>query len=386
MNFREAFSSLAVANRSRFGTHTATEDYQRHETLALWEAVSRKLAASFLARSRPEDWAAVIADRALENTGHAEEGPAWRIVYAAALELMAQDPLLAKELPALPAHLTLEQGVALRTLLRQKEALLDDFDRCSDLWCGFAENVFGAVIERIPASAFEDEDGEPAFQVQLVDVLEEPGPLIQALMATLQTPELAAANLFRPLLERMWLNVCRVSKVDPADFERKQHQLILPSQADMSPLALVESYLDGTPFTGFFRSALPFRLPLRARFEHTHIVGGTGHGKTQLLQLMIHRDLLKAVEGKGSVVVIDSQGDLIRTISHLALFDPEAHQSLADKLVLIDPNDVAYPPALNLFDLEMGDLARYDAADRESCSTARSPSMNTFLGRCSALI
>ena len=80
---------------------------------------------------------------------------------------------------------------------------------------------------------------------------------------------------------------------------------------------------------------------------------------------MIYNDLLKAVEGKGSVVVIDSQGDLIRTISHLELFDPGRPGSLADKLVLIDPDDVEYPPALNLFDLEMGDLARYDAADRE---------------------
>ena len=64
-------------------------------------------------------------------------------------------------------------------------------------------------------------------------------------------------------------------------------------------------------------------------------------------------------------MVIDSQGDLIRTISHLALFDPGRAGSLAEKPVLIDPNDVGYPPSLNLFDLEMGDLARYDAADRE---------------------
>ena len=32
-------------------------------------------------------------------------------------------------------------------------------------------------------------------------------------------------------------------------------------------------------------------LPLSARFEHTHIVGGSGHGKTQLLQQLILYDL-----------------------------------------------------------------------------------------------
>ena len=374
MSFRETLSSLLVANRSRFGASTAGEDYERQETLALWQAVANKLAASFLARSDPRDWAAVIADRAIENTGHEEGGPVWRMVRAAALELIQQDPLMASELPPVLAHPTLEQGVALRAFLRQKEAFLEDFDRNVDLWCGLAENLFGGVVQEIPPAAFEGEDDGAAFQVQMIDVLAQPGWLIECLIGSLQQPELAAANLFRPLLERIWLNVCRVSNVDPAEFATKQHRLILPSKADMSPSTLVDNYLAGTPFTGFFRSTLPFRVPFPARFEHTHIVGGTGHGKTQLLQLMIFRDLLKAVEGKGSVVVIDSQGDLIRTISHLGLFTPgvelatpdgQKFPSLADKLVLIDPNDVAYPPALNLFDLEMGDLARYDAADRE---------------------
>ena len=53
--------------------------------------------------------------------------------------------------------------------------------------------------------------------------------------------------------------------------------------------------------------------------------------------------------------MIDSQGDMIRTIWHLDLFDPGRPGSLADDLVLIDPNDVEHPPALNLFDFGMGD-------------------------------
>jgi type IV secretory pathway VirB4 component len=55
-------------------------------------------------------------------------------------------------------------------------------------------------------------------------------------------------------------------------------------------------------------------MALNSRFEHTYIVGGTGHGKTQLLQHMILKDLDKLSQGKGSVIVIDSQGDLLRNI------------------------------------------------------------------------
>src|SRR4051812_11682470 len=172
LSFRDALSSLIVANRSRFGGYAATAGHDRRETVALWETVLQKLAASPLARSRPEDWAAVIADRAIENTEHSKGGPVWRIVYAAALELMTQDPLMAAELPPVPAHLSLEQGVALRALLRQKQAFLDDFDSCTDLRGEFAKNVFSYVAERISASTCEAEEGEPALKVQLIDLLE----------------------------------------------------------------------------------------------------------------------------------------------------------------------------------------------------------------------
>src|ERR1041384_2950017 len=105
LSFRDALSSLIVANRSRFGAYAATKDHDRYETVALWEIVSRKLAASLLARTRPEDWAVVIADRAIENTEHGRGGAVWRMVHVAALELIAHDPLMASELPPVPTHL-----------------------------------------------------------------------------------------------------------------------------------------------------------------------------------------------------------------------------------------------------------------------------------------
>jgi ABC-type transporter Mla maintaining outer membrane lipid asymmetry ATPase subunit MlaF len=39
-------------------------------------------------------------------------------------------------------------------------------------------------------------------------------------------------------------------------------------------------------------------MPFSSRFEHTHIVAGSGHGKTQLLQQMILKDLTKLAEGQ----------------------------------------------------------------------------------------
>ena len=101
-------------------------------------------------------------------------------------------------------------------------------------------------------------------------------------------------------------------------------------------------------------------IPLEARFEHTHILAGSGHGKTQLLQKMILEDMQALKEGKGSLAVIDSQGDLINKIVHLADM-----RDLKDKLILIDPNNIEYPPALNLFDFGLGRLDTYNALERE---------------------
>jgi predicted TPR repeat methyltransferase len=116
------------------------------------------------------------------------------------------------------------------------------------------------------------------------------------------------------------------------------------------------------------------------RFEHCHVIGGTGHGKTQLLQRMIHSDLVAAKKDGRSVVVIDSQGDLIQKLVRLDIFDPEDSGSLADRLIVIDPSDVEYPPSLNLFDAHAERLEEYSAADRERALNGLIELYETFFG------
>ena len=101
------------------------------------------------------------------------------------------------------------------------------------------------------------------------------------------------------------------------------------------------------------------------RFAHTHILGGSGHGKTQLLQSLIYRDLSQQEGTAPSVVVIDSQGDLINTISQLALFDPLAAESLHERFLLIDPANFTAPPAINLFDANLDRIKQYGAVEQE---------------------
>ncbi len=75
-------------------------------------------------------------------------------------------------------------------------------------------------------------------------------------------------------------------------------------------------------------------IPEALRTQHHHIVAGSGHGKTTLLKSMI----LKDVANDHSVVVIDSQNDVINEL---------ATKIPSDRVILVDPSHC--PPALNLF-------------------------------------
>ena len=132
-----------------------------------------------------------------------------------------------------------------------------------------------------------------------------------------------------------------------------------------SPQELADIYLSGTPFVEFFRHQYTVSLPNDVRFEHTHIVGGTGHGKTQLLQHLIQGDLNRAISGECGLCVIDSQGDLIRKLSHLQCFNPDIEGSLADKFLLIDPMDIEHPASLNMFDMHLDRVEQLPAVQRE---------------------
>ena len=207
------------------------------------------------------------------------------------------------------------------------------------------------------------------------------GDLIERLLISVSDQFTFDFGLFKKVRTRIEDNFLRASGIPLAKRYDEKIKLRLPSEErKMRPENLVEVYLQGTAFRDFFRAPLPFAIPFPARFEHTHIVGGTGHGKTQLLQFLIHHDLVRAKADGRAVVVIDSQGDLIRTISHLQHFDPEEYDSLADRLVIVDPTDVEHPVSLNMFDFDRGRLEKLSPVDREMTLNAAVETFEFFFG------
>jgi len=85
-------------------------------------------------------------------------------------------------------------------------------------------------------------------------------------------------------------------------------------------------------------------LSEKERERHMYIIGGTGNGKTTLLQYAIVQDLQN---GKG-LAVIDPHGDMAETI--LRHIPPERIKDV----VYFNPDDLGYPIGLNLLELSPG--------------------------------
>lgn len=122
-------------------------------------------------------------------------------------------------------------------------------------------------------------------------------------------------------------------------------------------------FLAGTAFADILAVPLPIAFPQALRMSHHWIVAGTGAGKTTALQYLIANDLERAVRGECSLVVLDSQHQLIEQLSSLNLF--ASGQPLDGKLCLLDAADVEFPIALNLFDMKMNRLEAMSSLQRE---------------------
>jgi hypothetical protein len=268
------------------------------------------------------------------------------------------------------AALPMRTRVDLRSYLLRREQLFDLFDKRLPLLKGLLLHMCASVLDAVAErSAIDDEHAADAvaLEVPIAGMIENPADVMDDWVREVCSESGPAFmnELFVDCRTQLMTNLALASNINPQD-PAPTRPYILPADARFdSPAELAETYLRHTPFQDLLEAPVPVFLPDELRCEHALIVGGSGHGKTQLLLKLIHHDLVRGADGAPGVIVIDSQGDLIQTISRLALFDPDLAEGLADRLVLIDPSDVEFPVALNLFAFDHDRLEGYSRADRE---------------------
>lgn len=365
-----------------------TKARERRETEALFDRVKASFEASGYTDEAFFEFRVKLMLDAFE---HAELIPCDPLINAIGRlvgDLVDCDFLLYgfPERPAFDA-LNAHEGVDLRMYLKRKERFLADPERMTIEWRSPVTGAISGILRSLPATLFKQDWDEPdpvpsdGLTVPLVDLLDNPPEIVERLIATFTSDLVVKADVFPELREQLDRRACAASKIEWHERFETKRKFTPPSEyKPAQPSLLAAAYLDGTPWKIFLDTPLPLSIPFPARFEHTHIVGGSGHGKTQLLQLSILRDLEASIEDKRAIVVIDSQGDLIRNASRLELFAPDHRSGLADRLLIVDPTDVEYPVALNMFDFDRGGMERLPLVDRERLLNATIDLYEYFFG------
>ncbi len=368
---------------------TSPKKRERDGTLALLRSVrARTKASPFHDDKTLARFIVDIIFEASEEYGGTPGVPLGEGLYTAIKGLLTFDSFLI-DLPddSDLDTLTVEESVRLRTSLRAHDRFLTAQERLLPIWKRKLVILFGGFLGHVPLSGFidinedgtTDDDSVVLPEARLYDLVDNLPTLLERTIATFYDEDIREAALFNEIRERFDSNLLTASGIHDDAVNVHPSKIVTPKLSKITdPSTLVDIYCQGTPFQGLFYRPIPFAIPFPARFEHTHIVGGTGHGKTQLMQFLIHHDLMRAMEDDRAVVVIDSQGDLIRTISSLGVFSSDSE--LRARAVLVDPNDVEYPVCLNMFDFNRDRLSGYAPVDREKILNATIELYEYFFG------
>jgi hypothetical protein len=252
-------------------------------------------------------------------------------------------------------HLSLQEAVDLRRFLRAKEYFHSHEEEITTRLKDGMARIFGTLVSELPETF-----APSPFEIPLVYALPDPKGWMDRVCGELWQQQYVDAGLFVEVSRRIYLNLCRVSGIaDPHDPKKP---LKLPSEQEGSLEEIATATFRGTPFHYLFLAPIPLKFTDEDRFSHMHVLGGSGAGKTTLLQNLILNDLKS--EASPSLVIVDSQGDLINKLSHLQAFSPDGG-ALYHRLLIISPKDIKAPPAINIFDVNRGRLDRYDEMAKE---------------------
>jgi hypothetical protein len=198
-----------------------------------------------------------------------------------------------------------------------------------------ALEVFGRAVPKHQPSL---------FTAPLVDYIPNIGGVLEGMIEAFYR---ADGRLFQKLKKRINHNAERLANASPRKLAR-----------EMEPGDLVHAYLGGTVLEQLLRVHIPLPFEQQTRYEGQWILARPGAGKTQAMACLINADLKQVIDGKASIIVLDSQGNtpgkdgkpptLLWNLSHLKLFAPG--QPLHGKLTYIKLDDIR-PPRFNIFDL-----------------------------------
>ena len=108
-----------------------------------------------------------------------------------------------------------------------------------------------------------------------MDVCNVPG-VVGCIMATMYDDSIVTTGLFEPMRLQMERNLATAAGLTLEEAKRKPSAIVRPDESKLPTPQLVSTYLFATPFEQLFSLKLPFDIPEALRFEHMHILAGSG--------------------------------------------------------------------------------------------------------------
>jgi len=306
------------------------EAYQHYVRVKAWQDAFRETDVT-------------IGQRVFRSIGYYSDDAYRPLVYAMH-DLIDLEGLFVLPEPAFD-RMNMAEFVEFRNILHRKEHFVtNQVEHIALLEEGLV-SVLSVVLE-LPAT-----EAPTPFTIPFVYALPRPREAVEAMFSNLAS--FRERGLFLQVTFQLYLNLCAASGRDPNE-PHSRKPFIYPTKSELPLDELVDTYLAGTPFRELFLSPVPLKLSHQERFNHVHIIGGTGAGKTTMIENLILYDLKN--DDPPSLVVIDPHSDLIRRLTQYDLgLDP----------IIIDPRDTKHPVALNPLAVKRERMDSYDEATRE---------------------
>lgn len=247
--------------------------------------------------------------------------------------------------------MTLKDLTEYRALLFEKQYAIRNTARTLDLIYQGLRGSLHNLCNELPATATPS-----PFTIPLMYALPNPRLTVTDIITSILTPANTERGLFRTLSECLRANISRASRRSSATHA---DVFVFPFDSKLPVNELVDAYLAGTPYYDLFMTPVPLKLTQHDRFNHMHIIGGSGAGKTTLIENLVLHDL--STPDPPSLVIVDPHGDLVQKLIHV-------DAGIEDRLLYINPRDIHHPVAINIFAMNQERMASYDEVTREQVS------------------
>lgn len=269
-----------------------------------------------------------------------------------------------------PSPSTNQPGIAsqgeAKQWARSIERLLQNTEEITEAIADTGAAVIYQVLNSLADETINH--GNTGYKVPLYSMMGNFHQTSQAMIETLLTGndrsyKLCGLALFPGLDDPLQENIKRVSGFSIHEDLTGSPTLPL-SMTNKTAREITHLYFANTEIHKAMHGNVRFEIDELTRQSHTHILAGSGWGKTQLLQNMIAEDLERRQKENLSIILLDSEGGIIDNVLRHPCFSPEHPSGLFKKLRIIDPAKPNGIPGFNVFNMA-GHVANMSTSDRD---------------------